>query len=222
MSEALIVLNPREIPECMDAIRALRIPRCFVSYMSEPLVATQVNRVIAESDYDRYVIVSDDTAPTQEALDMVLEQHDQDTDVCVTGYCNLDSHLPFVNLCVNQLPPPPPRVESYVMLTRDEVEKPSRWSSGVRGDFVVSTFAGLALTCMSRDMWLRFPLHPTAYGGQIDYQLSWELAQDGHEIVAPIGAFVHHVKETWNVGDKAPEKQLLVGEREPAVTWEDA
>lgn len=217
-STALVVLNPREIPECMTALRALRVPKCWVSYMYEPPAAKAINRAIEETSFDRYVVISDDTCPTQDALDRVLALHDRMPGACVTGYCNLDSSLPFVNLTWpwKQLAPPPPSVDSYALVMRSEIDNRLPHGAAFR-----SGFAGLALTCMSRELWLRFPLHHTSLGGQIDYQLSYELQQAGVEIHAPIGAFVQHVKEEWNKMDKNPEKRLLVGERPSSVTWTD-
>ena len=210
-STALLVLNPRDIPECMAAIRALDVPKCFVSYVPEIVAAARINSVIATGDYDRYVLLSDDTVPTQDALDAVLATHDEGHPA-VTGYCNLDQVLPFVNLCWNRLVPPPPTADDYHMLTRREVEDAA--------PLAPTTFAGLSLTLMAREMWQRFPLRVTEYGGQMDYVLSWELQQACVPIVAPTAGFIHHVKERWNMFDTAPEKQLLIGRRPAAVTWE--
>lgn len=211
-STALMVLNPREIPECILGIQSLDVPKCWVSYMPEKWAARAISEAIEATDFDRYVVLSDDTVPTQRALDLVLAGMDAGHPV-VTGYCNLDSELPFVNLCWNRLKPPPPSVDSYKMMTRREVQ--------VAEGYVLTTFAGLALTCMTRESWLRFPLHPTSLGAQMDYQLSWELQEAGLPIVTPPGAFVRHVKERWNEMDQAPEKQLLVGVRRPTLTWTD-
>jgi hypothetical protein len=67
---------------------------------------------------------------------------------------------------------------------------------------------------------LNHPLQvePTT-GGQMDYDLCYRLAQTGIPIVAPVGAYVHHVKERWCHMDRNPEKRLLVGKRPPKVSW---
>lgn len=212
MNTALMVLNPRDIPYCMDALRALDVPACWVSYVPEVEAARLINEQIRLTDYDRYVVISDDCEPTQEALDLVLELHDANPDKCVTGYSNFDKYLPFVNLCWNRLHPPPPHMDSYRFLTRMEVDE--------IGITTATTFAGLSFTCMSRELWLRFPLHTTVWGGQMDYQLSYELQEAKVKILAAYGAFVRHHKDKFGVyPDKSPEKQLLVGVREPTVTW---
>jgi hypothetical protein len=213
MKTAVMVLNPRDIPYCMDALRNLGHPTCFISYVPEPEAAERINHEIAATNFDRYTIISDDCEPTREALELVLGLHDQYPELCVTGYCNFDKELPWVNLCTNRLRPPPPFMDSYRFVRREEVD--------AEGTAVIQTsFTGLSFTTMTRELWLRFPLSVTRFGGQMDYQLSWELQSAGVSIVAPRGAFVHHHKDKFGVyPDASPEKQLYVGIREPAVTW---
>jgi hypothetical protein len=215
MNPALLVLNPRHINECVQAIKALDIPTCWISYMREPAAADAINSVIAATtDYTHYTILSDDTTPTQAALDAVLTIARNCPDP-VTGYCNLDEgdYADIVNLTTNRLPPPPSRTQSYQFLTRQQVDThPAR--------ALPTTFAGLALTTLPRELALRYPLRtdPTT-GGQMDYDLSYRLAQDSIPIWAARDGYVHHVKERWSHGDQIPRKRLLIGERNPAVTW---
>lgn len=214
MRTAVAVLNPREIPDCMEALRALRVPKLWLSYMFEPQATAAFNREVQRTDFDRYVVIADDCRPTQEALDRVLALHDEGH-ACVTGYSNFDPFLPFVNLCYLPLPPPPPDYNSYAFYLREQVDQMGPGP-------IPTTFAGLSFTCMSRDMWLRFPLTCSAAGGQCDYVLSWELQKAKIPIVAAPGAFVWHVKDKFGVyPDASPEKRLLIGEREPAATWTD-
>jgi hypothetical protein len=212
MNDALLVLNPRRIPECIQAIKALDIPTCWISYMPEHAAAQAINRAVADTDYDRYLILSDDTLPTPEALHLVRRVLDAPA---VTGYCNLDEgeYADIVNLTTNVLPPPPSRTSSYQFLTRRQVEAHPEWT-------MPTTFAGLALTMATRDVLLEHPLKvdPTT-GGQMDYDLSYRLAADGIPIVAAVGAYVHHVKERWSHMDQNPQKRLLIGQRRPAVNW---
>ena len=194
----------------IDGIFSLGVDVCWVSYMPEVEVAPAINKAIEDTDYDRYFVISDDAVPTRDAFAAILALHDQGHPV-VTGYGNLDSVQPLCGLTTNVLPPPPPGQFSYEFtpltqaLTRDEP--------------IVTTFAGLVLTGMSREMWLRYPLQVTVMGGQMDYDLSYRLQEDGIPIVAPPDGFMVHVKERANMPDQNPEKRLLIGERPPAVTW---
>jgi hypothetical protein len=215
MSAALFVLNPRHIPVCIDAIEALNIPTCWISYMDEERAANAINEQIRLHSFDSYVILSDDCIPTQDALDAVLGWQEHKTNTVVTGYCNLDEGMysDVVNLTVNTLPPPPSQQNSYHLMTRKQVEDQD-WPT------VATTFAGLSLTAASREIWLKHPLQvdPTTKG-QMDYDLCYRLAQSGIPIVAAVGAYVHHVKERWCFMDQNPEKRLLVGEKQPQVRW---
>jgi hypothetical protein len=210
MRTAVVVLNPREIKRAIDGILSLNTDTCWVSYMPEVEVAPAINKVIEETDYDRYFVLSDDAVPTPHAFAAILALHDAGHPV-VTGYGNLDSVQDLCGLTTNRLPAPPPAVGSYVFtpltaaLTRDEP--------------IVTTFAGLVLTGMSRELWLKYPLAVTVFGGQMDYDLSYRLQEDGIPIVAPPDGFCVHVKEIANQMDRNPEKRLLIGERPPAVTW---
>lgn len=213
MSTAVMILNPRDIPYCMTALASLGYPTCWASYMREPEAAVKINEQIAETSYDRYTVISDDCEPTREALDMVLALHDQNPEKCATGYCNFDKYLPYVNLCWNKLRPPPPQMDSYRFLKRAEVV-------ALEDEVLTTSFTGLSFTTMTRDLWLRFPLHCTSYGGQMDYQLSYELQEAQVPVIAHRDAFVLHHKDKFGVyPDASPEKKLLVDIRPPSVSW---
>ena len=215
MNPALLVLNPREIPECVAAIESLGLPKCWLSYMNEQRAASYANVTIRSTDYSHYVVVSDDTKPTNMVLDLVLER--AESHPVVTGYCGLDQNenRDIVNLTTNDLPPEPPKPASYHFMSRSEAD--SYWDN-----VIPTTFVGLALTCMTREMWLKYPLQVGPYGGQMDYNLSLRLARDQVPMVAAVGAYMEHVKERWNRRDRSPEKRLLVGERKPEVRWTNA
>lgn len=210
MSDALVILNPRRIPDVIRAVEALEIEKCWLSNMTEIHAAEHFNALVRHTDYARYLILSDDAIPSPLALRRVLELHD-DGHAVATGYCNLDSEMPEVNLARNELPPPPPGVNSYDLMTQREVDD----TDGV----IQTTFAGFSLTCMTREMWLRYPMAATTSGGQMDYSLSYRLQQDGHAIVSHRDARLVHLKERWNQRDSAIEKQLLVGVLPPEIRW---
>jgi hypothetical protein len=210
VTELLVVLNPRAIGECMAAINGLPIPTCWVRYMPEPLAAKAIHEVVARTRFDRYVLLSDDTIPTPAALDAVLAAHDEHGGV-VTGWCNVDSRLPWANVTRNVLPPPPPTVDSYDMLTRTEVlDGPAVFET---------TFAGLCLTVVPRPTMRRHPLRVSRFGGQMDYMLSYDLAGARVPIRAVRAGFVWHVKEEWNEPDGDPRKRLLIGERPATIEF---
>jgi hypothetical protein len=210
MKSLLMILNPRRIPDCMTAIEALDIDKCWFSAMTEVDLIPHLNQMIQDTNYDRYLIVSDDCIPTQSALDKVLWLHDT-YDTVSTGYCNLDATSLYVNLTRNVLPEPPPQVESYDLLLQGEVDKES--------DPFHTTFSGFVFTCMRRAEWLQYPMMVSEAGAQTDYTLSYRLQQSGIKIITHKDTFVYHVKETWNTHDKAREKRMMIGELEPSIYW---
>lgn len=217
MRPLLFVMNPRRIPECIEAIEDLDVDRCWLTGMTEAHLAPYLNEVVAETSYDVYLIVSDDCVPTQDALDAVLALLEQGWPVA-TGYCNLDEgeYAHVVNLTKSPLVGFPPNERSYDSFTLAEV-------AAARMPQVRSWFAGFALTGMSRELWQRYPfkvLHEASGGSCSDYSLSWRLQEDDVPIMAPKAGFVRHVKERWNVADSRPEKRLLIGEVDPVVRLE--
>jgi hypothetical protein len=209
----LVILNPRRISECVDALSALNIDRLWLRYMTEQTIQNRWPEVLeAARGYDRIILVSDDTSPTQSALDAVQGLLDDGYPV-VTGYCNLGANDERVNLCDRPLGPEP-SAAAYHWLTRDQVEQGHR--------VVPTSFAGFALTGMSVPMWTQYPyrLHPN--GNSADYDLCKRLERDRVPIVAARDGFVHHVKEVWAQPDRELRKRLLVGMEPASIDLEAA
>lgn len=59
-------------------------------------------RLVEETDYSHYIVVSDDVVATQDALDAVTRLLDRHP--VVTGYCNLAEGNELVNLLRTPLP----------------------------------------------------------------------------------------------------------------------
>ena len=92
----LIVLQPREIPECLESIDALPLDRVyFRAYRERDLVAP-INEFIRQTDYDNYLVVADDVIVTTEAylhVARLLENHE-----IATGYCHISQDSPLLNV----------------------------------------------------------------------------------------------------------------------------
>lgn len=255
MKPLLAVMNPREIPECMLAISSLAIDKVWFEYMTEAMIVQNMPDVIRDakvSEYTHVVLLSDDTVPTQEVLDLVLVvartgyELKLQTRQVVTGFCNLDSHLPFVNLTKRPFRNLSQSVAAdFDFFTREEIDTykdPPLNFTPLGGEIVKiditldgpslepipvvvrSWFAGACLTCMPTYLWERYPFQvlggPGHPGYSSDWCLSTRLQRDGVPIVAPKGAFIRHAKEEWNQRDRAPEKRLLIGERPANVRWD--
>lgn len=217
MKPLLVVMNPRRMRRCLEAISALDVEKTWLVGFWEKGLEAEVDAIVeAESSgrgrgYTHLVMLADDTAPTQAALDLVLGALDDGRPVA-TGHCNLDETSPLVNITRSPIPPDEdqPRVEHYDWYARAEVEA---WPEPI----VPTFFAGMALTGMTLEHWRRFPFRvvtrpdePRGYAS--DWHLSRRLAAAGVSIAAPRGAFVEHVKERWNdQAPRDPSKRLLVG-----------
>lgn len=200
MKDLLIILNPRDIRECIQSYQELDIDRLWIRNMSELEITERWHEVIeAAAGYQRLVIVSDDAVVRQPALDAVLDLMDVGHPV-VTGYGNLDMgdwrvNLNKAPLAVQSWP------DSYDFYTLGEVLSwPTR--------DVPTTVVGFALTAMPIELWVRFPFD---CDGGADFNLSHKLTGQGIPMVGAREGFIWHVKETWNRRDTEPRKRLLVG-----------
>jgi hypothetical protein len=151
---------------------------------------------------------------TQGALNAVLRYAEEFP--VVTGWCRLDSTHPEVNITCRPLMGDVPVAGAYDFYRYTDVR-------AAREPLLATGFVGFALTCMSREMWQRFPFG--AFGGSqqswsSDFHLSMRLRDAGMPMVAARDGYVEHVKETWGRLDQAPGKRLLIGEQPAGVVVE--
>ncbi len=203
MNDLLVVLNPRKIEECIEAIEALPIDKLWLTNYSEREIEERWDEVLElSSDYEWLWIISDDTIPRPAGLTAVRDVAGDGWPV-VTGYCNLSEKDLRVNICDGPLGPAPavdayPWLSlSYVMTHKDAI--------------IPTTFAGFCLTGMSLEDWTRFPYQLHNHGNSADFQLSKRLTEVRVPIVAARDGFAFHVKENWPHRDKDERKRLYVG-----------
>lgn len=208
----LLVLNPRRIPECIEAIEALTIDKAWLTGYTEPELQHAIPDLLDTVDHDPVLVLSDDTVPTQQALDVVLAQHEASNHkrpAVATGFCNLDVTSQYVNLTRAPFRHRHSTEDNYDFFTHAETVRTLR-----------SWFTGMCLTCMSRDLWDRFPFQ-TYQGRSSDFMLSLRLQDENVPIFAPSKGMVWHVKERWNYLDQAPDKRLILGARETRVDLQE-
>lgn len=210
MSDCLIILNPRNIEECIESFDDLDIAKCWLTAYTEHDLQTAFNDAVAHGSFERYCVISDDCTVSTPALTAALATKGTVT----TGYCNLAEGNPLVNLCEVPLRGDHPVADAYTFMRQDRVQA---------GPQTFKTFfAGMCLTTMSKAMWLEFPFmsfgEPPGYGS--DFSLCKRLQDANVRIVANRDAWVDHVKETWNVPDQDPRKRLLFGEVSSNTRWE--
>lgn len=211
----LLVLNPRRIRECVDAITSLPIDKAWLENYTETELCSIVPRVLAETTHDPIGVISDDAAPTAEALSAVLSITTPDT--VSTGYCTLDESSDLTNLSMVELPRPDPTVESYAFPPLSVIKDAS--TTRFR-----TYFAGHTLTFMPRSMWDRFPwmVYGPEPGCASDYMLSWRLQEAGIPIYAHPAAYVRHVKSRFNTLDDTPGRELRIGKDPARVRYQSS
>ena len=167
-----------------------------------------IPRLVEETPFSHYVVVSDDVVVSQAALDAVLTLLPEHP--VVTGYCNLTEGDDRVNL--SRAPASPSNGEHWYR--QHEV---AAWPD----EPVPSYFAGMSLSGMSRETWRRFPFRafPLGMGCCSDSILSRRLAAARVPIVAPKDGWVRHLK-TREPEPNNEQKRLLVGEIDAEVRHE--
>lgn len=209
MKPLLMVMNPRTIPQCMDAINALDIDKVFLKNWSERQLVDVIASVVESADYDTIGLLSDDTIPPQSSLDLVLNAFEPSA--VYTGYCNMDELDGNVNLSSAPL-----RIQDqagadcYTFPTREEVDN--------HEGLFRSWFTGFAFTFMSKDMWLRFPFECVGDPGyQSDYRLSLRLQQADVPVWAVPGAFMEHLRKDESTRH-LPGGEVIIGDG--SVVWD--
>lgn len=218
VSTAVLVMNPRRIEPCIASFESLDVDLIWLTGMTQAQLVPHVASAINDTHYDAYAMCADDCIVSQDALDAVLELLSEGHSVA-TGWCRLDATSPQVNLTQGPIIGDHPTTSAYGRwwLRQEVLAHPSH--------AVPTGFAGMALTAMPREMWMRYPYRvygEHARGFSSDFNLSRRLRDTNVPVVAARDGEIEHVKERWNALDKAPEKRLLIGEIEPEVRLDRA
>lgn len=203
MNDLLVILNPREIRECLWAFSELDIDRLWVRRMREIRIAESWGTILdIAAGYDNLILISDDGIVRPHALQAVRERLVAVPGV-VTGYSNLSASDMRVNLSKAPLGPYP-APDSYTLMTLAEVMESPK-------PYFRTWFAGMCLTGMPFEMWERYPFRVWNGAAQTDFSLSKRLEAADVPIIAARDAFVWHVKEVWNMADSDPRKKPVDG-----------
>jgi len=204
----LIVLNPREIKRCLDTIRSLEIDKLFMRGFCEPDLCRPIHDFINRTNYDNYLILSDDVIVDNSALKLVVELL-EDCEAA-TGYCLVSQEDPFVNITRSPLRRSidySPLLNDYDFYYKKEVE------SFVNPIFV-TWFGGWCLTGFSRRLWLENPFRIMPSGVQSDYATCISY---GGKILCHRDAYVEHIKSGLN---NECREGFLVGKINPEMIYE--
>lgn len=236
-SSCLMVMNARDIPECILSLKALKIDKVWFRGFTEKQLEKEIDRFIRSTGYSHYIIVSDDVIVTQQALDNLLVN--QSAGPVVTGWCNIFPGQPMVNLELESATPE----NSFYIRWRDRIPKwavplvkrlylyrPVNWllMKPINSHFpkiekiweqppIFRTyFVGWALTSITRELWLKygfkFPEMGTQRAGHgSDRAMSDDLENDGVVALCARDSFIYHLASVRN---------FIVGKVPPSVIFE--
>lgn len=222
MKTLLVVLNPREIPVCVESIERVPTARVWLRGWTETEIETQAWPVMMRDAkrrrFTHYAVMSDDgrlpVGSWHEICRVARDGHP-----VVTGYSNMDMNRGFTrtNQCKSTLPRDPiQHAEMEFWDMRDIVE--------LREDTFPSSFHGYACTMMTREIAEEFPFAcyrptPQDRGHSSDFHHSRRLADAGIDIVACRDAFVPHIKPHWNSSEG--QKLVHVNRMRREIIWDD-
>lgn len=208
MSALVMLMNPRAIPACVASFEALETDVAWLTGYTKAEVIDVTADVVNTTGYDHYLLVPDDCVVSQAAVDAVVALLDDDHPAA-TGWCRLAKGDPRANLTTSPIRGDRPSVAGYDWWLAADVDAYPQ-------EVVPTGFMGMALTGMSRDMWLRYPQDgyrtSTGHAFSSDFHLSRRLRDDGIPMVAARSGYIDHVKEVWNRRDRLAENRLLVGQ----------
>jgi len=186
MRNCLIVLQPRRIEPCLRSLRGLPVDQAWFEAFTERQLVRPLNRFIADTGYDNYLVVSDDVIVSTDAFALVVEllrDHE-----AATGYCRLSQDSPLVNVVRSPLQlrdGAVPTLDDYDFYRLSEVRRLDR-------PVFPTWFGGWALTGLRRQLWLDFPFAVNRVTGmQSDFETFFRL---NRAIVAHRDAYVEHLK----------------------------
>lgn len=205
MRHLVCVMNARAIPECIDSLQALDCDVAWMSGYTDAELGPVHQRIVRTTDYDTYIVISDDCIATQAALDAVTDLLEAGHPAA-TGWCKLHTTSDDANICHSPIIGDHPNLDAYPFYkVRDVRDHP---------DPVVPThFMGFSFTGMTRDLWQRFPyaayteIRRTGYSS--DFHLCHRLRDAGVPMVAARDGYVEHLKTLKR--PKPRSHRLLIG-----------
>lgn len=208
LKNCLIVLQPREIPECIESIKELPIDKVYFRGFNEPDLCEPINRFIREHNYDNYMILSDDVIVSKDSLALVEELLiDYEA---ATGYCLVAQDSGYVNITRSPLRKTcdyAPILEDYDFYYLNEVEK-------FKNPVFVSWFGGWCLTGFRKHLWMKNPFRVMATGRQSDYATCIVY---NDILMCHKDAYVEHLREEL---EGTCLRNFLVGKVKPEIRYE--
>ena len=210
-------MHARRIPECVASIEALDSDVAWMAGYTDAELGPVHQELVESTDYDAYLVVSDDCVVTQEAVDAVVALLAAGHPAA-TGWCKLDQHSPLANLSYARLVGDTPSLDAYRFYRAADVRR-------YKSEIVPTHFMGFSLTGMPRELWQRFPYRAFTAGRRAgyssDFNLCVRLRDAGIPMVAAREGYVDHVK-IRDRRHRPRSHRVLVGRMDKQVRLEAA
>lgn len=223
-----MIMNPREIPEVINSINQIKIPKVWFKGYNSLEIGIQMNKFVAETNYDNYIITSDDLILYPDAFE-IINSMDMNKYPVVTGYCNMFVGSNYCGLCSTPLTLKNgmfPVQEDYNLMTFDEV-------NAMPQDIFETYFVGFSLTKIPRKLWLEFPfMKYVVYNGpeekrqfkgvSSDHFISYRLTQAGIKMYTHKNTFCKHLKpeNPLTRHGRTLKTGWIVNKLKPTIIWE--
>lgn len=233
----LMIMNSRDIPECIQPLKRLKIDKVWFRGYTETQLAPLLNKFIEGTHYDNYILVSDDVIVNDFALDNIIKyQNHHFTNSVITGWCNLMPNINRGTVSLNPL-----HYNSYhstllkipkwlikplalafwyipplTLLYQDRVNKSFTDIDSIyeQPKIFSNYFVSWALTSIPRDIWLRFPFKYKFTNGKAvgsDILMSLDLYNNDIPMYVARDSFVYHL---------ATHRNYIIGKVKPQVIFE--
>jgi hypothetical protein len=192
----------------------LPLDKVYFRAFTEPQLIRPINDFIAKTNYDNYLIISDDGIVPDGTYELVAELLTKYESA--TGYCCMAQDSKFVNLsrtplrlgsAIGRRGYCAASVDDYSLYHLDEIKR-------FRDPVFITWFGGWALTGFRREIWLKHPFRVMPTGGQSDFAVcrSYNAPLRTHK-----DAYIEHLKENMY---KENQMNRLIGTIPPEVRYE--
>tara|TARA_Y100001951_G_C11273683_1_gene260426 strand:+ start:657 stop:1328 length:672 start_codon:yes stop_codon:yes gene_type:complete len=216
----VLIMQPREIEESINSLKEnVDIPKVWFRAFTEEQVMHEMNCFIENTNYSHYIINGDDVIVYKDSMDVILKYAQRDEYEVFTGWMNMyleddgnlskSSTVQFGEFPALKKAKGPQRDEYPPKMLVDEV-------LNLPKEVIQTSMASFAMSCASRELFLRFPLKTHLNGFSSDHHFSYRLQEAGVKVWTHPDAFIKHLRRGWS-----PLKvNWLVDKIEPEIVKE--
>lgn len=223
MNNCLLIMNARDIPECISAFNKLNITKVWFRGFTEGQLEIVINNYIKATKFDNYIWASDDLIPRQlelDAIELGLINYP-----IVTGYSNMNPQstrvnvrtYPFVGNLLTFI-----AVHGFVQISKyTEMLKFDTFPTlddilKTKSSYFRTYFMGASFTGMRRFIWQKIPfkaernpITKKTFGS--DWSLSKRLYSKGYIMMAARDGFFYHLNSRQNIIVGKVKPQVIEG-----------